>query len=61
MLLSLGRRLWLTSNQWEDEDMLAEGIERLGQVIRRMLDEEVVSDDNAQLTPTTDADTKNFW
>lgn len=41
--------------------MLAEGIERLALVIGRMLDEDTTSDDNAPLTPATDADTKNFW
>ncbi|KAH9872285.1 hypothetical protein IAQ61_005120 [Plenodomus lingam] len=47
---------------WEDEDMLAEGIERLARVIGRMLDEEdTTSDDNAALTPTTDAEPKSFW
>ncbi|KAF2849206.1 PLP-dependent transferase [Plenodomus tracheiphilus IPT5] len=46
---------------WEDEDMLAEGIERLARVIGRMLDEDTTSDDNAPLTPATDAEPKSFW
>lgn len=41
--------------------MLAEGVERLARVIGRMLDEDTTSDDNALLTPATDAEPKNFW
>ncbi|KAF1844236.1 PLP-dependent transferase [Cucurbitaria berberidis CBS 394.84] len=45
---------------WEDEDMLAEGIERLAQVIRRMQNEETVGDSSAQ-PATAEGDAKDYW
>ncbi|KAF2124813.1 PLP-dependent transferase [Dothidotthia symphoricarpi CBS 119687] len=49
---------------WEDEDMLAEGIKRLAQVIRRMLDEHTVNNDDTSLVTAANKpsqDAKDFW
>jgi len=47
---------------WEEEDMLAEGVERLGQVMGRMLDENTTTgDDDAPRTPATDAEPSSLW
>jgi hypothetical protein len=45
---------------WEDEDMLAEGIERLAHVIRTLQDEQAW---NIQLSmqPATETSAKDFW
>lgn len=46
------------NQQWEDEDVLAEGISRLAAVIRKMLDE----DNRATImTSATEGLAKDFW
>lgn len=40
--------------------MLAEGIERLAQIVRRMQNEETIGDYNAQLA-AVEGDAKDFW
>ena len=65
MTLGLVHEILLTRIQWEDEDMLAEGVGRLAEVIRRMLDKHSVRDhDNDQLIATRNAapsqDAKDF-
>jgi len=48
---------------WEDEDMLAEGIGRLGRVIRTILDEQGGSGQPGPMTPRdgTESHAKEFW
>ncbi|KAJ4373194.1 Valine--pyruvate aminotransferase [Neocucurbitaria cava] len=45
---------------WEDEEMLAEGIERLALVIRRMQDEEATGSSKHQVA-AAEGDAKDFW
>jgi hypothetical protein len=51
----------LTLYQWEDEDMLAEGIERLATIITRMLHEETNGGDPAQSATAPQEDAKDLW
>lgn len=48
----------LIIQQWEDEDVLAEGISRLAVVIRKMLDEDHGATTMTSATPGT---AKDFW
>jgi polyphosphate kinase len=48
----------LTNHQWEDEDVLAEGISRLATVISKMQDE---SYEHVAKPVATEAQAKTFW
>jgi hypothetical protein len=47
--------------QWEEEDMLAEGIERLATVINRMLNEEANGGQSTHREAAQEVDAKNLW
>lgn len=47
--------------QWEDEDMLATGIERLASVIRSMQSEGGATDDYDIKMRLADEESKDFW
>jgi hypothetical protein len=60
MLLQDGTRFVSCEWQWEDEEMLAVGIERLARVIRRMQGEaDTMSDYDIKMQVTDSA--KEFW
>jgi hypothetical protein len=57
-MLDLNQRKTLILGQWEDEDMLAEGISRLAVVISKMQDE---SYEHVSKPVATEGQAKDFW
>jgi hypothetical protein len=56
--VDVNQRNTLTFYQWEDEDMLAEGISRLAAVISKIQDE---SYEHVSKPVATEAQAKDFW